>query len=174
MMEALPDLLLRLHRDLRARAFALGLLAAAPALAADLSALAAAPLAVELGAGRPALVVLWSPGCMACRKSLAEIERFIPMAAQDGITVRTVVPDAVFDDAREMLARRKLTLPVVADGDRLDTPTLRILLDSPLAYAVDRDGRIVAARGGLLGVQVLKGLAAAVHTPASEGSTVSR
>lgn len=120
------------------------------------------------------MVILWTPGCMVCRKSLPEIERFIPMAAQHGVTVLTLVPDADFDASRELLARRKLTLPVVSAGDRLDGATRRILLDSPLAYAVDRDGRIAAARGGLLGMQVLKGLAAAVHTPASDGSPVSR
>lgn len=174
MKHPLPALGLRLARDLRARTVALALFASSPALAADLAALSAAPLAVELGAGSPALVILWTPGCMACRKSLAEIERFIPMAAQQGVTVRTLVPHADFDASRELLARRKLVLPVVADGDRLDGATRRILLDSPLAYAVDRSGRIAAARGGLLGVRGLEALANAARAGETEAPAFSR
>lgn len=61
-----------------------------------------------------------------------------------------------------MLAWRALGFAVAADDKRLDAATLRILNDNALAYAVDRDGRIVGARGGPLGVRVLEGLAAAV------------
>ena len=136
---------------------------ALPATGADLLGLSAAPLAVELAAGSPALVVLWTPGCMACRKSLAEIDRFIMMAAQQGVVVRSMVPASALDDARALLARRGLTLPVVAADERLDAATLRMLLDTPLAYAVDRNGQIAAARGGLLGVWVLEGLAEAAR-----------
>lgn len=157
-----------------ALALALALVAAAPARAADLAALSAAPVAVQLAAGSPAVVVLWTPGCMACRKSLAEIERFVAMAAKDGVAVRTVVPAGVYDDARAMLAQRGLTLSVVTDENRLDPLTLRILLDNPLAYAVDRDGKIVATRGGLLGVWVLEGLAYAAKGGEPAEAAVSR
>lgn len=174
MKHSLPAFGLRLVRDLRGSAVALAVFAASPALAADLAALSAAPIAVELGAGSPALVILWTPGCMACRKSLAEIERFIPMAAQHGVTVLTLVPDADFDASSELLARRKLTLPVASAGDRLDGATRRILLDSPLAYAVDRDGRIAAARGGLLGVKGLEALANAARAGETATPALSR
>ena len=87
---------------------------------------------------------------------------------------RTIVPAGVYDDAREMLARRGLTLSVVADENRLDATTQRILLDNPLAYAVDRDGRIAATRGGLLGVFVLEGLAHAAKGGAPAETAVSR
>nr|WP_198149673.1 redoxin domain-containing protein [Azoarcus sp. CIB] len=146
----------------------------APAQAADLAALSAAPVAVQLAAGSPAVVVLWTPGCMACRKSLGEIDRFVAMAAKDGVAVRTIVPAGVYDDAREMLVRRGLTLSVVADENRLDATTQRILLDNPLAYAVDRDGKIAATRGGLLGVFVLEGLAHAAKGGEPAEPAVSR
>ncbi|WP_246265464.1 TlpA family protein disulfide reductase [Aromatoleum diolicum] len=158
----------------RRLALALALGATLPAPAADLAGLSAAPVAVQLAEGSPAVVVLWTPGCMTCRKSLAEIERFVAIAAKDGVAVRTVVPAGVYDDARAMLARRGLSLPVVADENRLDASTLRILLDSPLAYAVDRDGKIVATRGGLLGVRVLEGLANAAQGGEPGPSGLSR
>lgn len=161
-------------RRLAWSALALALVAGMPARAADLAALSAAPVAVQLAAGSPAVVVLWTPGCMACRKSLAEIERFVAMAAKDGVAVRTVVPAGVYDDARAMLAQRGLTLSVVTDENRLDPLTLRILLDNPLAYAVDRDGTIVATRGGLLGVWVLEGLAHAAKGGEPAEAAVSR
>ncbi|NMF87991.1 hypothetical protein [Aromatoleum petrolei] len=155
-------------------ALLLALVAAAPARAVDLAALSAAPVAVRLAAGSPAVVVLWTPGCLACRKSLAEIERFVAIAARDGVAVRTLVPADAFDEARALLAQRGLTLSVVADEHRLDAATLRILRDSALAYAVDRDGTIVATRGGLLGVWVLEGLANAAKGGEPVESAVSR
>lgn len=155
-------------------ALALALVAAAPARAVDLAALSAAPAAVQLAAGSPAVVVLWTPGCLACRKSLAEIERFVAIAAKDGVAVRTLVPADTFDEARALLARRGLTLSVVADDNRLDAATQRILRDSALAYAVDREGKIVATRGGLLGVWVLEGLAHAAKDGDAAQAAVSR
>lgn len=155
-------------------ALALALVASSPTQAADLAALSAAPAAVQHAAGSPAVVVLWTPGCLACRKSLAEIERFVAIAAQDGVVVRTLVPADVFDEARTLVAQRGLTLPVAADENRLDAATLRILRDSALAYAIDRDGKIVATRGGLLGVWVLEGLAHAAKDGEAAQAGVSR
>lgn len=155
-------------------ALALALVAVVPARAADLAALSAAPVAVQAAAGNPSVVVLWTPGCLACRKSLSEIERFVAIAAKDGVAVRTIVPAQVFDEARTLVAQRGLTLPVAAEENRLDAATLRILRDSALAYAVDRNGRIVATRGGLLGVWVLEGLAHAAKDGEPAETLVSR
>jgi hypothetical protein len=124
-----------------------------------LSTLAAADVAMAAAEGGPAVVVMWRPGCLACRKSLGEIERFGAGATRKGVTVRTVVPDDAYDEARELVSKRGLTLAVERDGARLDAESRRILLDYPIAYAVDRRGAIVGARAGLLGAWVLEELA---------------
>jgi thiol-disulfide isomerase/thioredoxin len=124
-----------------------------------LSALAATDVAISAARGGPAIVVIWSPGCLACRKSLGEIERFGAAAPRKGVTVRTVVPGDAYDEARELVSKRGLTLDVEPDGGRLDAESRRILLDHPIAYAVDGRGGIVGARAGLLGAWVLEELA---------------
>ncbi len=140
----------------------LGSAVAAPTLGE----LSAAAVAREVGRDGPAIVVLWSPDCLACRKSLAEIERFGTKVAGEGPAVRTVVPQDEHDEARELLSKRGLTIPVAPDADRLDAASRRILLDQPIAYAVDRKGEIVGARAGLLGAWVLDELAAKAVRPA--------
>lgn len=154
----------RLARHAR-RAFVLFAALAGTAFAAsDLADLGAARSAAHAAEGQPAVVVLWTPGCLACRKSLAELERFTAIAAQDGVAVRTLVPAAQYADARRLLAERGISLHVAAADDQLDTPSRRLLLDSALAYAIDREGRVVATRGGLLAVRVLEGLAHAAKS----------
>lgn len=125
----------------------------------SLFSLEAADVAVSAAQGGPAIVVMWTPGCLACRKSLGEIERFGAEATRMGVTVRTVVPDDAYDEARDLVSKRGLALGVERDGGRLDAESRRILLDHPIAYAVDRRGAVAGARAGLLGSWLLEELA---------------
>lgn len=108
---------------------------------------------------RPAIVVLWVPDCLACRKSLPEIERFAAGAAAVGVAVTTVVPIATYDEARGLLARRAPALRVESDAGLLPPADARALLDRPVAFAVDGHGQVVGTHAGLLGAWVLDALA---------------
>ncbi|NMG31249.1 hypothetical protein [Aromatoleum evansii] len=144
-------------------ALALALFAAASARAEDLAALSAAPAAVSAADTRPAVVVLWTPGCLACRKSLGELERFAAGATREGVVLRTLVPADEYEAARWMLADRGIVLHLAVVEDVLDAPTRRLLFDTPLAYAIDRDGKVAAARGGLLRLRLLEELGKAAQ-----------
>lgn len=150
----------RLVRWLAAPALACALAVAVPAAAdeLDLATLSAAPVALRAAENAPSVVVFWTPGCLACRKSLAELERFNQAAAAEGVALRTLVPPDEYEAARWMLADRGIVMHVGIADDSLDTETRRMLFDTPLAYAVSRDGRIAAARGGLLRLGLLEGL----------------
>lgn len=130
-----------------------------------LTALSAADVAVNAARGGPAVVVVWSPDCLACRKSLAEIARFRERAMRDGIVVRTVVSDDVREEAQAMVSKRELALSVEADAGGLDAASRRVLLDRPIAYAIDRRGEVVGVRAGLLGAWGLDELAALARQP---------
>ncbi|WP_332671804.1 hypothetical protein [Aromatoleum sp.] len=138
-----------------------GLAAAAPPLAE----LSAAGVAARIARKRPAIVVLWTPDCLACRKSLAEVERFAAGRGSNGIPVRTVVPAAAYDDARELVATRGLALEVESAAGELDTVSHRVLLDKPVAYAFGRGGEIKGAHAGLLGAWILEDLASDAMRP---------
>lgn len=135
---------------------AIGAVRAAPTMVG----LSAADVASRAARGAPAIVVFWAPDCLACRKSLGEIERFGISAAERGISVRTIVPGDVHEEAQAMVSSRGLALSVEPDAGSLDVATRRILLDRPLAYAVTREGDVAGARAGLLGAWALEELAA--------------
>lgn len=136
--------------------------AAAPPPLAELS---AAEVAARVARDRPAIVVLWTPDCLACRKSLTEIERFAAGPAAKGIPVRTVVPAAAYDAARELVATRGLALKVESAAGELDAVSRRVLLDKPVAYAFARNGEIKGAHSGLLGAWILEDLVADAMRP---------
>lgn len=144
---------------------ALTIVKAAAAAAPPLAELSAAEVAARVARDRPAIVVLWSPDCLACRKSLTEIERFAAGAAPKGIPVRTVVPAAAYDEARELVATRGLALEVESAAGELDAVSRRVLLDKPVAYAFGRGGEIKGANSGLLGAWVLENLVADAMRP---------
>lgn len=139
--------------------------AIAPAAAATLAEMSAAEVAGRVAQNERTIVVLWSPDCLACRKSLAEIERFAASAASKGIFVKTVVPAASYEEARELVATRGLALEVRSAAGELDAASRRVLLDKPVTYAFGPGGEVRGARAGLLGAWTLEDLAADAMRP---------
>ncbi len=100
---------------------------------------------VDLGAvvtGRPTVVNLWAYWCAPCRKELPAMAEFAELA--DGqVDVLTVHIEDGAASGVELLESLGVSLPAVADADRLTVAALGAPRVVPVTVLLDADGEIV-------------------------------
>lgn len=114
------------------------------------------PVSLADAAGRPALVMLWTPESLASRKSIGEFQRFFASPEANDWFVLAV---SLADDAKALanfMAARKLDFPVAQRGQhnlgRINDDQLPVLL------VFNAEGRLERSSIGLFNLTTLRAL----------------
>jgi cytochrome c biogenesis protein CcmG/thiol:disulfide interchange protein DsbE len=103
--------------------------------------------------GEPAIVDFWASWCGPCRREAPTLERFARSATGHGRLVGVDYSDSL-SGARSFISRYGWTFPNLRDPD--GAAGLRFgLAGLPMAFVLDRHGRIVAALRGPLDAGLL-------------------
>lgn len=105
----------------------------------------------SLAAYRGKVVVLnyWASWCDPCRQEAPLLERWQQRIKSQGGTVLGVDVLDVAGDARAFVNKYKLTYPILRDGSGASQTAYGILA-YPESFVIGRDGRIAAARRGVV------------------------
>ncbi|HEX6458547.1 MAG TPA: TlpA disulfide reductase family protein [Thermoleophilaceae bacterium] len=105
----------------------------------------------SLAAYRGKVVVLnyWASWCDPCRQEAPLLERWQQRIKSQGGTVLGVDVLDVASDARAFVNKYKLTYPILRDGSGASQTAYGILA-YPESFVIGRDGRIAAARRGVV------------------------
>ena len=105
----------------------------------------------SLAAYRGKVVVLnyWASWCDPCRDEAPLLQRWQKRLEARGGTVLGIDVLDVTDDAKAFIKRYKLTYPMLRDPDGESQAALGILA-YPESFVIDRRGKIVAARRGVV------------------------
>lgn len=138
---------------------------AGPAVTLDGELLDGGKFSLAAERGQVVLVGFWSTDCLACRKSLFELQRFEAAFRDRGVKVVLVGNDPPAKLA-EFARSRGLKLAQMAQaGARLSGWEQRPH-ELPVVYAIDRDGNIASRHAGLFRLRDLEaGAALALAAP---------
>jgi len=104
---------------------------------------------------RPLILNFWSATCGMCVKELQEMQR-LQAAHPQAVDILAVNIDGVDSKTLQAVAtRRELKVPVAADQLGVTAERYRVS-GTPTNFLIGRDGKIVAAREGLLEREVLQ------------------
>lgn len=109
------------------------------------------------------LVVIWSPGSLASRKSLGELQRFTARHPPGEINVIAAATQGDAAQLRQFASERKLDLPLSIVGVTNLGPFPEATL--PQLLVIDRDGTLLASHRGLFRLQTLEQLVAPLRRP---------
>ena len=131
---------------------------AGPAVAPDftLPNIAGGSLTLSSYRGKVVLLDFWATWCTPCRE---EIPRFVEMQKQygdHGLQIIGVSMDDSPDPVRDFYQHMQMNYPVVM-GDAKTGGLYGGILGLPIAFVLDRDGRIVAKHIGAVDVSKLEG-----------------
>jgi cytochrome c biogenesis protein CcmG/thiol:disulfide interchange protein DsbE len=97
--------------------------------------------------GKVVLLNVWASWCVPCRQESPLLERWQRRMQRSGGTVLGVDVLDVTGDARDFVARYRLTYPQLRDGGG-DTLSRYGVVAYPESFVIDRRGRIAATRRG--------------------------
>lgn len=98
--------------------------------------------------GQMVLIAFWASWCPPCRAEMASLQRLYDSPAVDNLAVLAVNAGETPERIAAFVSRQRLSLPVLLDRDNeLQQPYGVHQL--PLAFLVDKQGRIVARHLGL-------------------------
>ena len=104
---------------------------------------------------RPLILNFWSATCGMCVKELQEMQR-LQAAHLQAVDILAVNIDGADSKTLQAVAtRRELKVPVAADQLGVTAERYRVS-GTPTNFLIGRDGKIVAAREGLLEREVLQ------------------
>ena len=104
---------------------------------------------------RPLILNFWSATCGMCVKELQEMQR-LQAAHPQAVDILAVNIDGADSKTLQAVAtRRELKVPVAADQLGVTVERYRVS-GTPTNFLIGRDGKIVAAREGLLEREVLQ------------------
>lgn len=111
----------------------------------------------SLAAYKGKVVVLnyWASWCDPCRAEAPLLERWQQRIQNKGGTVLGVDVLDVAGDARAFVNKYKLTYPILRDGDG-SSQTAYGILAYPESFVIGRNGRIAAARRGVVNDQFMR------------------
>jgi cytochrome c biogenesis protein CcmG/thiol:disulfide interchange protein DsbE len=111
----------------------------------------------SLAAYRGKVVVLnyWASWCDPCRSEAPLLQRWQQRIEKRGGTVLGIDVLDVAGDARAFVHRYNLTYPILRDGDG-SSQTAYGILAYPESFVIGRNGRIAAARRGVVNDQFMR------------------
>jgi thiol-disulfide isomerase/thioredoxin len=121
--------------------------------AATLSDLEDKPVALESLRGKPMVVNFWARWCGPCRDEIPELIKAHDRHRKGGLTIVGVAVEDNTPNVRDFAAAYKMSYLVLMGKDK-SIDMMRDLGNSkaglPFTVAIDRDGRIVARKTGLM------------------------
>jgi cytochrome c biogenesis protein CcmG, thiol:disulfide interchange protein DsbE len=99
--------------------------------------------------GKVVLLNYWASWCDPCRSEAPLLQRWQPRMQPQGGTVLGIDVLDVAGDARAFARKYGLTYPILRDGDGSSQSAYGILA-YPESFVIGRDGRIAAARRGVV------------------------
>jgi cytochrome c biogenesis protein CcmG, thiol:disulfide interchange protein DsbE len=97
--------------------------------------------------GKVVVLNFWASWCEPCRKESPLLQRWHRRMERRQGTVLGVDVQDVTGDARDFIAKYKLTYPMLRDGEGLTRESFAII-GFPETFVLDRRGRIAAVRRG--------------------------
>jgi cytochrome c biogenesis protein CcmG, thiol:disulfide interchange protein DsbE len=105
--------------------------------------------------GKVVLLNYWASWCDPCRQEAPLLQRWQQRLQKKGGTVLGVDVLDVAGDARAFVNKYKLTYPILRDGDG-SSQTAYGILAYPESFVIGRNGRIAAARRGVVNDQFMR------------------
>jgi cytochrome c biogenesis protein CcmG, thiol:disulfide interchange protein DsbE len=105
--------------------------------------------------GKVVLLNYWASWCGPCRQEAPLLQRWQQRMQQHGGTVLGIDVLDVTGDARGFVRKYGLTYPILRDGSGSSQAALGILA-YPESFVIGRDGRIAAARRGVVDDQFMR------------------
>lgn len=97
--------------------------------------------------GKIALLSFWASWCATCKAEFSSLERLQAMFERDEFQVVAIAVLDAPDTIKRFLGTRPPRFPILLDADRKVADQYRAA-GVPVAYLLDRDGRIVAGKSG--------------------------
>lgn len=98
--------------------------------------------------GQKVLIAFWASWCPPCRAEMASLQRLHDNPAVDNLTVLAVNAGETPEQIASFVARQQLSLPVLLDADN-NLQQRYGVYQLPLAFLLDKQGRIVARHLGV-------------------------
>ena len=98
--------------------------------------------------GHNVLLVFWASWCPPCRAEMASLQRLHDNSAVQNLKVIAVNVGETKGQVASFVDRQQLSLPILLDAGN-DVQQLYGVNQLPLAFLVDRQGRIIARHLGL-------------------------
>ncbi len=140
--------------------------AASAFFAATLSDLEEKPVALESLRGKPMVVNFWARWCGPCRDEIPELIKAHDRYRKSGLAIVGIAVEDNTPNVREFAAAYKMNYLVLMGKDKA-IDMMRDLGNSkaglPFTVAIDRDGRIVARKTGLMRTADLDGFLKALQ-----------
>lgn len=112
---------------------------AAPEL--SLATLDGKPISLAALRGKVVLIDFWASWCAPCKEEMPFLEGLYKRMRSRGLVVMGVSVDSERDNAKDFIAKMKVSFPIVHDGkhaiaDRFKPPRM------PTSYLLDRQGKV--------------------------------
>ena len=105
--------------------------------------------------GKVVLLNYWASWCDPCRSEAPLLQRWQPTLEKRGGTILGVDVLDVTGDAKAFVRKYGLTYPMLRDGDG-SSQTAYGILAYPESFVIGRNGRIAAARRGVVNDQFMR------------------
>ena len=97
--------------------------------------------------GKVVLLSFWASWCASCKAEFPALERLQSMFDREDFQVVGIAVSDTPDSIGRFLAMRPPPFPILLDADKKVAAQYRAA-GVPVAYLLDRDGRIIAGKGG--------------------------
>ncbi|MGE5386551.1 MAG: TlpA family protein disulfide reductase [Betaproteobacteria bacterium] len=127
--------------------------ASAPLFATTLTDAEGRIVALERYRGKPLIVNFWARWCPPCREEIPELKRIQALQGEQGLEVVGIGIEEDHDGVLRFINANAMNYPVLLTGDQGNALMKAVgnnTLALPYTLAIDREGRIVGRKLGLM------------------------